>query len=340
MAEQVSDAILLERFVRQREDAAFTALIQRHRLRLQGTCRRVLRSDHDIEDVLQATYLVLARKAARIPWHESVGSWLCAVAHRLAMSARADATRLGRREISFAQLGMGGASCHGEEIAVPLPERYHPLDHTAVEVECRDLRQVVDNELLQLPEKYRAPVVLCDLEGRTHQEAAEVLGWPSGSISRRLERARALLRRRLVDRGVTLTIGVAGITLAALVANLTMHRHDRQNTSIRQVMAQLKPFSEGTERRIRIADTICRDQSALDLAELYAIAGRADQVASEIARHDPGRMRDLWLASATEMHNSAALLTKAAQENDRAALVSAALRLDATCVKCHDVFLE
>jgi RNA polymerase sigma factor (sigma-70 family) len=334
MFERVSDAILLERFVSQREEAAFTALIQRHQLRVKGTCRRVLRNDHDVEDVLQATFLVLARKASGIPWRESVGSWLCAVAHRLAMSARADATRHEQREISFSKLS---PERNGVEIAGRLPEKYHPLDETAVEVERRDLSRFVDNELLQLPEKYRAPVILCDLEGRTHQEAAEELGWPSGSISRRLERARALLRRRLVQRGMTLTIGLASL---AFIAYHTLHRHDRQSLVVRQIMTQLKPLSQRTSGDAGILDRIRRNESPLESTEVIALARRSAQVAAEIVNHDPGKMRDIWRDNAIAMHDSALQLAQASQENDRAALVAAAMRLDATCLKCHEVFRQ
>src|SRR5271166_1834029 len=123
MAEQESDAILIERFVNCREESAFVALVQRHGPRVEGTCRRVLRDEHDIEDVFQATFLVLARKAAGIPWRDSVGSWLCAVAHRLAMHTRADASRHRRRETSFATLGPANRGPDGEG---RLPEKYHP----------------------------------------------------------------------------------------------------------------------------------------------------------------------------------------------------------------------
>jgi RNA polymerase sigma factor (sigma-70 family) len=337
MAEQISDAILLERFVSHREEAAFAALIRRHRLSVEGTCRRVLRNDHDVEDVLQATFLVLAHKAAQTAWQESVGSWLCAVAHRLALSARADAARMGRREISFAQLGPASSAPDGVELAGRLPEKYHPLDDTAVEVERRDLCRLVGDELRQLPEKYRAPVILCDLEGRTHQEAAQELGWPSGSISRRLERARTLLRRRLIYRGVTLSIGLAGVALAASIAYHSMHRHDRP---VRESMAQLKPLSEGMAGDAGILDRIRRNESPPELTEVIALARRAAQVATELAQHDPGKMRDIWRANAAEMHDSALLLALASQDNDRSALLSAAFRLDATCLKCHEVFRQ
>ncbi len=86
MPDQLSDAILLEQFVSRREEAAFDALVRRHGPVVERVCRRVLRNEHDIEDVLQATFLVLARKAAGMPWRESVAGWLCAVAHRLALA--------------------------------------------------------------------------------------------------------------------------------------------------------------------------------------------------------------------------------------------------------------
>jgi RNA polymerase sigma factor (sigma-70 family) len=340
MAEQVSDAILLERFVSHHEEAAFAALIKRHRVRLKGTCSRILRNDHDVEDVLQATFLILARKAGAIPWRESVGSWLCAVAYRLALSARADATRQERREISFAALGLAGRTPRGLEIAGRLPERYHPLDDAALEVERRDLRRLVDDELLQLPEKYRGPVILCDLEGRTHQEAAQVLGWPSGSISRRLDRARAILRRRLIHRGITLSIGLAGIAVAAFIAYHTIHRHDRQNLVVRQMMTQLKPLSDGARGSAGILDRISLNEPTIEPADMIALARRTAEVAALIADHDPGYSREIWRASATTMHDSALLLARATEENDRTALVSAALRLDAACLKCHEIFRQ
>ncbi len=210
MAKNVSDSMLLERFVSRREEAAFVDLVKRHGPRVEGTCRRLLRNEQDVEDVFQATFLLLARKAAGMPWRESVGGWLCAVAHRLAMNARVDAARHRRRETPFATLrAADGVPADGDR----LPEQYHPLADPFVEIERSDLRRVLDDELLRLPEKYRAPVVLCDLQGRTHQEAATELGWPSGSISRRLRRARALLRRRLVHRGVFLATGLVAIGL-------------------------------------------------------------------------------------------------------------------------------
>jgi RNA polymerase sigma factor (sigma-70 family) len=335
MAMHVSDLTLLERFVSDREEAAFVALVKRHGPRVQGTCRRVLRNEHDVEEVFQATFLLLARKAAAIAWRESVGGWLCAVAHRLALSARADASRQRRREAPFATLGRMG---DGE---IRLPEQYHPLADPLVEVECRDLREVLDDELLHLPEKYRAPVVLCDLEGRTHQEAAEQLGWPSGSISRRLDHARALLRRRLAHRGVTLAIGLASIGLAAFVATKASHRNDLGATTVRQIMTSLKPLAEGVSGGTSaVPATATPASSTLDPAQMLNLARQAVKAATAIENHDPGRNWDGWRSYTSEMRQSALQLAQATQEQNQLAMLSAARRLDATCVKCHEVFRE
>jgi RNA polymerase sigma factor (sigma-70 family) len=331
MANRASDAILLERFVSRREEAAFVELVERHGPRVQGTCRRVLRNEHDIEDVFQATFLVLARKAAGIPWRESVGSWLCAVAHRLALSARADASRHERRETSFGTLW----PVHGSERR--LPEKCHPVVDPAAEIERSDLRRLLDDELLQLPEKYRAPVVLCDLEGRTHQEAAQQLGWPSGSISRRLERARALLRRRLVHRGVTVAIVLLGATFLAW----SVTRHDgRGALTVRRAMSALKPLSNGETEGANNLVSTTREKALPEPAQMIAFAHQAAKVATEIEEHDPGRNRHEWRNFAIEMRAAAVQLAHAVQEDDRSVVLAAAGRLDASCLRCHDVFRQ
>ena len=123
MAKHVSDSTLLERFVSRREEAAFDDLVKRHGPRVAGTCRRLLRNEEDVEDVFQATFLVLAHKAAGIPWRESVGSWLCAVAHRLAMNARVDAARHRRRQTPFATLSAAAAGRGTPSRPIPSPGR-------------------------------------------------------------------------------------------------------------------------------------------------------------------------------------------------------------------------
>src|SRR3954468_14445574 len=109
MAEHETDATLLERFANRREQDAFAVLVRRHGPRVRAACRRILPSEHDAEDVFQATFLILARKAGRVRWEGSVGGWLCGVARRLSMNARAGSLRRVRRETPVAALVGGGA---------------------------------------------------------------------------------------------------------------------------------------------------------------------------------------------------------------------------------------
>jgi RNA polymerase sigma factor (sigma-70 family) len=192
-AGDVSDSQLLQRFSGARDQAAFAALVERHGPLVLGVCRRVLGNVHDAEDAFQATFLVLARKAEAIRKRDSLGAWLYEVAYHIALKARADAVR--RRE--------------HERQAPAMLSREGQLDETR-----HELRPVLDEELHRLPERYRRLLVLCDLQGRTHQEAARQLGLPAGSISRHLGRARELLRARLVRRGITLATAVLVAVLA------------------------------------------------------------------------------------------------------------------------------
>jgi RNA polymerase sigma factor (sigma-70 family) len=192
LAPPEGDAQLLARFLAGRDEAAFAALVRRHGPMVLGVCRRVLRHAQDAEDAFQATFLVLARKAASVRQREALGSWLYAVAYRTARQAR---DTLARRRARERQVD-----------AMPHPE--------VAAAEVQDWRPVLDAELSGLPEKYRSPVVLCDLEGQPRREAARQLGLPDGTLSRRLAAGRKLLAERLSRRGVVLSGGA----LAALLA--------------------------------------------------------------------------------------------------------------------------
>jgi RNA polymerase sigma factor (sigma-70 family) len=339
MVDQLSDAILLERFVRRREQAAFTALVRRHGPVVEGTCRRVLRDEHAIEDVFQATFLVLARKASRIAWGESVASWLCAVAHRLSVGARTQASRQRQREISITKLMENRSAWDAAAEHDGLPERWRPADDPLVEAERRDLRRVLDDELLQLPEKYRGPVILCYLEGRTHEEAARALGCPAGSMSRRLERARSLLRRRLFYRGISLAIGVVASALA-LRGAWNFGGPDRQPADgpVRQAMRSLVPLSEDGHAGRGIMARLAVDPSSSSPGGIAALAQRAAAAAETIRQHDPGTNQDDWRRFTDQMRVSAEQLAQAATQNDPAALLVAARRLDSSCLSCHNLF--
>jgi RNA polymerase sigma factor (sigma-70 family) len=191
--EQLTDSQLLERFAGQRDEAAFAVLVKRHGPMVLAVCRRLLQNTHDADDAFQATFLVLVRKAGSIAQPELLANWLYGVAYRVAVKARVRAAR--RSE---------------HERRAPAMSLEDPLS----EVTGRELRSVLDAEMNHLPEKYRAPLVLCYLEGKTNEEAARQLGWPTGSISGRLARARELLRKRLVRRGLALSVGAFTMLLS------------------------------------------------------------------------------------------------------------------------------
>ena len=180
-----ADADLLGRWLRHRDEDAFTTLVVRHGPMVRGVCRRVLGNAHDAEDAMQATFLILARKAASLRHPEALAGWLHGVALRLARKARHTADR--RRST--------GQTLSAPELADPHPD---PLDLLS----ARDLLALIDGEIARLPEAYRLALVLCDLEERTQEEAARLLGWTPGSLRGRLLRGRAQLRQRLAHRGV------------------------------------------------------------------------------------------------------------------------------------------
>lgn len=176
-----SDTALLERFVTTRDELAFDELMRRHGPMVLGVSRRVTRDAHAAEDVFQATFLLLARKAQLIRRAEGLGAWLHRTAFRLALRSR----KLGR----------------AVEATRPRPSTdASPLDTLT----ARELVTILDEELSGLPEEYRAAVVACSLEGLSLEEAACRLGWTTGSVKGRLERGRARLRQRLEARGLTL----------------------------------------------------------------------------------------------------------------------------------------
>jgi RNA polymerase sigma factor (sigma-70 family) len=179
----LSDGQLLERFINLRDEAAFEQLMQRHGPMVLGVCRRILAGEHDVADAFQATFLVLLRRAGAIRHSRALGSWLYRVAFSAAVKARASATR---QEALKKHMGSVLQT-------VPPPSDVGP-----------ELRAVLDEELQKLPNKYRSPLVLCYLEGRSNEQAAQELGWSKGTVSGRLARAREVLRGRLTRRGLAL----------------------------------------------------------------------------------------------------------------------------------------
>lgn len=206
-----SDAQLLERFVANRDEAAFELLVRRHAQVVFDVCRRVLHDPHDAEDAFQATFLALARHADRIAKREAVAGWLHKVAYRTALTAR------GRRARRSFHEKLGGSA-----------EHFSVSPDAEACSENQELRSVLDQEIGRLPERLRAAVVLCYLEGKSVNEAALLLGCPRGTVASRLARARERLRVRLTRRGLALTAALAVLSQAdaasrplALIPTLT-----------------------------------------------------------------------------------------------------------------------
>jgi RNA polymerase sigma factor (sigma-70 family) len=190
----LSDTELLERFCGRREEAAFALLLLRHGPAVLGVCRRMLGDVHAAEDAFQATFLVLVRKAGSVRKRQSLGSFLYGVAYRTAARARVQAAERRTRE----------------RAAVTSSSHPDALDVLSRAEACA----VLHEEMAHLPDKYRRPLVLCYLEGKTHEQAAREMAWPKSSVSGRLKRGCELLRQRLSLRGVTLSAGVLTVLLA------------------------------------------------------------------------------------------------------------------------------
>lgn len=186
------DSALLHRFLRTRDDAAFALLVDRHGPMVLGTARRIVGDYHLAEDVFQATFLTLARRAAGLRRPASLPAWLHQTTCNLALSALRARQRRRRAEAEAS-----------DRSAVEIPDDPGSREHLAL----------LDEELHRLPERFRLPVVLCCLEGRSQDEAAALLGWTPGSVKGRLERGRRCLKERLICRGLTLA-AAAGASLA------------------------------------------------------------------------------------------------------------------------------
>ncbi|HEY7311725.1 MAG TPA: sigma-70 family RNA polymerase sigma factor [Gemmataceae bacterium] len=249
------DAELLHRWVERRDEDAFTALVSRHGRMVQGVCRRLLGNSHDAEDAFQAVFLLLARKAGAIRHPEALPGWLHGVAVRLAYKARAAA----RRHPS------------NERAAEPCDPHPDPLDALS----ARELLVLIDREIARLPEAYRLPLVLCDLEDRTQTEAARLLGWSLGSLRGRLLRGRARLRMRLTRRG---------IAPAVLTAAYLKGTADAGGLTMRFSMTEVSPS---------VAALVREGVRGMMLAKLKLVsvilltAGALAAGAGMLARHTP-----------------------------------------------------
>jgi RNA polymerase sigma factor (sigma-70 family) len=212
-----------------------------------GVCRRVLRKEQDAEDAFQATFLVLVRRAGSIVPRELVGNWLYGVAYRTALEARRAAARRRTRE-----------------------KQVEDMPHPTVEPEeCwRDLRPLLDRELSRLPDKYRIPVVLCDLEGRTRKEAARQLDLPEGTVSGRLTTARRILAKRLSRHGLTLSAGALAEALTHGSASAAVPTTLIAATV--QAASQVTAAGAASAQVVGLTNTIVK---LMALAKLKTVAG-------------------------------------------------------------------
>jgi HlyD family secretion protein len=192
-----NDEQLLQRFTDASDEAAFGELVRRHGPMVLAVCQRILNNEQDAADAFQGTFLVLVRKAASLSQPEMLGPWLYGVAYRTALKARARESRRRAHERQVANMHAIGPISAGDG---------------------QQFRAELDEELNLLPEKYRAPLVLCYLEGKTHEEAARLLGCPPGSMSWRLARAQEALRTRLVRRSPA-GMPCAGVPVVLFPAN-------------------------------------------------------------------------------------------------------------------------
>jgi RNA polymerase sigma factor (sigma-70 family) len=269
----LTDGQLLQCFLSQRDEAAFAALVRRHSPMVWGVCRRVLHNPHDAEDAFQATFLVLVRKAAAIRQKELVGNWLYGAAYRAALEAKAARRRVRERQVS----------------AMPEPE-------APAEDLWADLRPVLDRELSRLPDKYRVPVVLCDLEGRARREVARQLGIPEGTLSSRLATARRTLARRLARRGLALSGGALALALsqdgaaAGMPTSLVSSTIQAARVSAGggAISAEVAALTEGVLKAMLLSKLKIVSAVVLALGVLVAGAGALCSLArAEAGKDDP-----------------------------------------------------
>jgi RND family efflux transporter MFP subunit len=248
----LSDAQLLERFASIKDQAAFKLLVRRHERLVFGVCRRVLTDFHDAEDAFQATFLALARRGSGISSREAVAGWLYKVAYRTALVVRAKRARESARQGDLSTV---------DDIAGP--------SATHLSAEWREVRTIVDEEVNQLPTRFRLPIILCYFEGRTVDEVALLLDCPRGTVASRLTRARERLRGRLVKRGLAISTAAlaAGLAQTGLAA--------APGTLVQATVAAVGVWSAGgtgaAAKVIALTEEVVRAMTIKKLATIFVI---------------------------------------------------------------------
>jgi len=256
----LTDGQLLERFANDGDEAAelaFAALVERHEAMVWRVCLAIVRDEHEAEDAFQATFLILVRKARTLWVRDSLGPWLHQVACRTATCLRSTAGRRREHERRCAE-----ASQTGRPVATDAAQA---VDAAAIH-----------EEVGRLPEKYRAPIVLCDLEGRTHQEAARSLGWPIGTVKSRQSHARNLIRDRLARRGLGLAFaGAAFESMKQMTLATTPKEISRAAvTAAMRLSARLSTGAEASAQVLALSQHVLRSLlwSKLSVVAVTALA--------------------------------------------------------------------
>lgn len=305
---ELTDGELLERYLHGRDDDAFEALVERHGPMVLAVCRRVVGNLQDAEDAFQATFLVLVRKAASIRPRNKVGNWLHGVAYRAGLKARTLSNRQKERERQMKKV----------------PEA------TTIETGLwEDLIPLLDQEINALPEKFRLPIVLCDLEGKSRKEAARHLNWPEGTVAGRLAQARTMLAKRLVKRGLPISGGVLAALFAQKAAEAAVPAALSISTVKAASFALLATGGAATGKVAAIADGVLKTMliSKLKASVLVVLAmamlvlggtflaqvvaestneqQRADRLPNEKdANRNPSRLEGTWRRVSVELHGN------------------------------------
>jgi RNA polymerase sigma factor (sigma-70 family) len=278
-----TDGQLLDRFVASRDEAAFAALVRRHGPMVLGVCRRVVGDHHLAEDAFQAAFLVLARRARAVAPADEVGNFLFGVAYRIALRGRALAARRHLREAPLPDL----------------PDRPRPPDEAAA---ARETAEAVCREALRLPQKYRVPIVRCDLEGRPRRDVAAELRLPEGTLSSRLAAGREMLADRLRRRGVALGVGGLAAALGAAAGAVSPERAAAVAQAARGFIlggtgsgparAAAVELAEGALRamfwkKLRTALVAAVAVALTAVVTVASLAGRADQEPAPAEKKEP-----------------------------------------------------
>jgi RNA polymerase sigma factor (sigma-70 family) len=287
-----AEAQLLRQFATSGDESSFEALVTRHGPMVLGVCRRLLFDPRDVEDAFQATFLVLLRRAGSLRDADPLSPWLHGVAYKVAARIRTRSARRPAEERKAARL---------EAV------------ETRSDVERHELRGILDEEIGRLPEKYRRPVVLCYLEGHTHEQAASRLRCTEGAVRGRLDRARERLKNRLTRRGVAPSAGLIAASLSADMASAsvppswiaatvaTLGRAATARAVVTTVSAVARELADGVFRamilaKLRTAASFTAAAAVILAVSMVVLLGRSDSHA-----RDPESAADTKPADATDV---------------------------------------